>query len=100
MVIDYGGHGVGNDFHEEPFVHHVGIKGQGMILAPGMVFTVEPMINEGEYRLFIDADNGWTSYTEDGKLSPNGKTRCSSQKKASKNWLGNGKAHRRPMSFS
>ncbi|WP_305152071.1 type I methionyl aminopeptidase [uncultured Dubosiella sp.] len=69
VVIDYGGHGVGNDFHEEPFVHHVGIKGQGMILAPGMVFTVEPMINEGEYRLFIDADNGWTSYTEDGKLS-------------------------------
>ncbi len=69
VVIDYGGHGVGNDFHEEPFVHHVGIKGHGMILAPGMVFTVEPMINEGVYQLYIDADNGWTSYTEDGKLS-------------------------------
>ena len=69
VVVDYGGHGVGNDFHEEPFVYHVGVKGQGMILAPGMVFTVEPMINEGTYRLFIDADNGWTSYTEDGKLS-------------------------------
>lgn len=69
VVIDYGGHGVGNDFHEEPFVHHVGIKGHGMVLAPGMVFTVEPMINQGVYQLYIDADNGWTSYTEDGKLS-------------------------------
>ena len=40
-----------------------------MVLAPGMVFTIEPMINEGGSSLFIDADNGWTSYTSDGKLS-------------------------------
>lgn len=69
VVVDYGGHGVGNDFHEEPFVRHVGRKGTGMVLAPGMVFTIEPMINQGTAKLFIDADNGWTSYTEDGKLS-------------------------------
>ncbi len=69
VVTDYCGHGVGNGFHEDPYVHHVGTKGTGMILAPGMVFTIEPMINEGVASLFIDADNNWTSYTDDGKLS-------------------------------
>lgn len=69
VVTDYGGHGVGNAFHEEPFVMHVGRKGTGMVLAPGMVFTVEPMINQGVPSLFIDAENNWTSYTDDGKLS-------------------------------
>lgn len=69
VVTDYCGHGVGNGFHEEPYVHHVGQAGTGMILAPGMVFTIEPMINEGTSALFIDADNDWTSYTDDGKLS-------------------------------
>ncbi len=69
VVIDYCGHGVGNGFHEEPLVHHVGRKGTGMILAPGMVFTIEPMINEGGSSLYIDADNHWTSYTSDGRLS-------------------------------
>lgn len=69
VVTDYCGHGVGNGFHEDPYVHHVGTKDTGMILAPGMVFTIEPMINEGVASLFIDADNDWTSYTDDGKLS-------------------------------
>ena len=40
-----------------------------MILVPGMIFTIEPMINQGDYELYIDADNEWTAYTEDGKLS-------------------------------
>lgn len=69
VVTDFCGHGVGNAFHEDPYVQHVGRKGTGMILAPGMVFTIEPMINEGVPSLFIDADNNWTSYTDDGKLS-------------------------------
>lgn len=69
VVVDFCGHGVGNAFHEDPYVHHVGIRGTGMVLAPGMVFTIEPMINEGKSSLFIDADNGWTAYTEDGSLS-------------------------------
>lgn len=69
VVTDYCGHGVGNGFHEEPYVHHVGKAGTGMVIAPGMVFTIEPMINEGVSTLFIDADNDWTSYTDDGKLS-------------------------------
>ena len=69
VVIDFAGHGVGKAFHEDPIVSHVGRKGKGMILAPGMVFTIEPMINEGDYHLYIDEYNGWTSYTADGKLS-------------------------------
>lgn len=69
VVTDFCGHGVGNGFHEEPYVHHVGKAGTGMVIAPGMVFTVEPMINEGVASLYIDADNDWTSYTDDGKLS-------------------------------
>lgn len=69
VVIDFAGHGIGKEFHEDPIVPHVGRRGQGMILAPGMVFTIEPMINEGDYHLYIDADNGWTAYTNDGKLS-------------------------------
>ena len=64
-----GGHGVGNQFHEDPFVPHIGKAGTGMLLVPGMVLTVEPMVNEGTYDVFEDADNGWTIYTEDDKLS-------------------------------
>ncbi len=69
VVRDFGGHGVGNGFHEDPFVFHIGIRNTGMVIAPGMVFTIEPMINEGGFSLHIDADNGWTAYTNDGKLS-------------------------------
>lgn len=69
VVVDYAGHGVGKEFHEDPIVSHVGRAGTGMLLVPGMIFTIEPMINEGDYHLYIDEDNGWTSYTEDGKLS-------------------------------
>lgn len=69
VVRDFAGHGVGKEFHEDPVVSHVGIKNTGMVLTPGMIITVEPMINEGDWRLFIDADNGWTAYTEDGSLS-------------------------------
>jgi len=69
VVRDFGGHGVGLKFHEEPFVCHFGNKGEGMVLVPGMVFTIEPMINEGDYELFVDEENGWTAITEDGSLS-------------------------------
>ena len=69
VLHDIGGHGVGNDFHEEPYVCHIGKKGTGMLLVPGMVFTIEPMVNEGEEDFFQDEENGWTIYTEDGSLS-------------------------------
>ena len=69
VVREFGGHGVGLDIHEDPFVYHYKTKYKGMILVPGMVFTIEPMINEGSHRIFIDADNEWTVYTDDGSLS-------------------------------
>lgn len=59
------GHGVGLEFHEEPEVAHFGRKGTGMLLVPGMVFTIEPMINMGTYEVFIDEADGWTVITED-----------------------------------
>ncbi len=69
VVRDLCGHGVGLKFHEDPEVTHYGRKGTGMLLVPGMVFTIEPMINEGGYKVFIDEDNGWTVVTEDEKDS-------------------------------
>ena len=69
VVRDFGGHGIGLQFHEDPFVFHYGAKNEGMILVPGMIFTIEPMINEGGYDLYIDAENEWTAYTDDGSLS-------------------------------
>ncbi|NFN18969.1 methionyl aminopeptidase [Clostridium botulinum] len=69
IVRVLGGHGVGNQFHEEPFVPHIGKKGTDMILVPGMVLTVEPMVNAGGYDVYVDAENEWTIYTEDDSLS-------------------------------
>ena len=69
VVTKFGGHGCCVEFHEEPFVAHVGKRGTGCLLVPGMTFTVEPMINAGGPDLFIDEDNGWTVYTKDGKDS-------------------------------
>ncbi len=69
VVRDFGGHGVGLDIHEEPFVFHFGKRGTDMVLAPGMVFTIEPMINAGSHEIFIDKNDGWTVLTSDGSLS-------------------------------
>ena len=69
VVREFGGHGVGLKFHEDPFVSHTGRKGTGMLLVPGMVFTIEPMINMGSRKIFIDADNDWTVLTDDGMPS-------------------------------
>lgn len=65
VVRDLCGHGVGLEFHEEPDVEHFGRKGTGMLLVPGMVFTIEPMINMGDWRVFVDEEDGWTVVTED-----------------------------------
>lgn len=69
VVRDFCGHGVGLKFHEKPEVEHVGRKGSGMLLVPGMIFTIEPMINMGSYKVYVDSDNEWTVLTEDGKPS-------------------------------
>jgi methionyl aminopeptidase len=71
IVRDLAGHGVGLHFHEDPEVNHYGHRGTGMLLVPGMVFTIEPMINMGTWKVFIDADDpyGWEVITEDEKPS-------------------------------
>lgn len=69
VVREIGGHGVGLAMHEDPFVSHVSKYGTGMLLVPGMVFTIEPMVNEGTAKIYEDISNGWTIYTWDGKLS-------------------------------
>lgn len=66
VVREFGGHGIGLEFHEEPFVPHVGEEGTDMLLVPGMVFTIEPMINMGEPDIFIDEADDWTVLTADG----------------------------------
>ena len=65
VVKDLCGHGVGLEFHEEPDVEHFGKKGTGMLLVPGMTFTIEPMINMGTHEVFIDEEDDWTVVTED-----------------------------------
>lgn len=69
VVEEIGGHGVGLEFHEDPWVSYVAPKGSGEILLPGMVFTIEPMINMGSPDFYVDETNGWTVYTEDGMPS-------------------------------
>lgn len=69
VVREIGGHGVGNDFHEEPWVSHIGERGTDMLLVPGMIFTIEPMVNAGRPDVVQDEEDGWTIYTEDGSLS-------------------------------
>ncbi len=69
VVREIGGHGIGLEFHEEPWVSFVSRRGTEMIMAPGMVFTIEPMINMGRARIRTDKKNGWTVYTADEKPS-------------------------------
>lgn len=69
VVREFCGHGCGVKFHEDPNVDHYGKRGTGMVLVPGMTFTIEPMINMGTRDIFIDEDDGWTVCTEDGKPS-------------------------------
>ncbi|MBD5452080.1 MAG: methionyl aminopeptidase [Lachnospiraceae bacterium] len=66
VVRQIGGHGVGLDFHEDPWVSYVCPKDTGMLMVPGMMFTIEPMINIGRAEIKISEEDGWTVYTEDG----------------------------------
>ena len=68
VVRDFIGHGIGAAIHEKPDVPHYGLPGKGPRIKEGMVFTIEPMVNVGTFRMKMD-NNGWTSRTEDGKLS-------------------------------
>ena len=68
VVRDFCGHGIGKTFHMPPNILHYGKKGDGVKLETGMIFTVEPMINEGEYNTKLLKD-GWTAVTKDKSLS-------------------------------
>jgi methionyl aminopeptidase len=69
VVREIGGHAIGLEFHEEPWVSYVIPKNTGMLMAPGMVFTIEPMINMGKADIYVDEKDEWTVYTKDGKPS-------------------------------
>ena len=75
IVREIGGHGVGLQFHEDPWVGYVGKRGTDMLLAPGMVFTIEPMVNQGSYHVKMDSsaatevERDWIVLTSDGKFS-------------------------------
>ena len=69
VVREIGGHGVGLEFHEDPWVSYNSRRGEEMLMVPGMIFTIEPMVNMGKADIFIDDANGWTAYTEDGMPS-------------------------------
>lgn len=69
VVREIGGHGVGLEFHEDPYVSYVSEKGHGMVMAPGMIFTIEPMVNMGTDKIFVDEYDDWTVYTEDDQPS-------------------------------
>lgn len=69
IVRDYGGHGIGSDFHEDPHVYHFYTTLNKIRLKPGMCFTIEPMINMGGYQVVTSKKDGWTVTTRDGSLS-------------------------------
>ena len=69
VVREYCGHGIGHRFHEDPQVLHYGRKGSGLVLEPGMTFTIEPMINAGKRQTRLNQKDGWTVTTRDGRLS-------------------------------
>ena len=66
VVEEIGGHGVGLEFHEDPWVGYTGKRGTGMVLVPGMIFTIEPMVNMGSASVCGCIENDWEIYTEDG----------------------------------
>ena len=69
VVREFGGHGIGLEFHEDPFVSFVTRAGTGPVLVPGLMFTIEPMINMGRHRIDMSDPNGWTVRTKDGQPS-------------------------------
>ncbi|MBQ8160479.1 MAG: type I methionyl aminopeptidase [Clostridia bacterium] len=69
IVPDIGGHGCGLEFHEDPYVNFTWNAREGMLMVPGMIFTIEPMVNMGRPDHITDQFNAWEVYTADGKPS-------------------------------
>ena len=66
IVREIGGHAIGLEFHEDPWVSYVSKRGTEMVMAPGLMFTIEPMVNMGSHEIYVDDTDKWTVYTEDG----------------------------------
>ena len=66
IVREIGGHGIGLQFHEDPWVSYNTKRGTDMLMVPGMMFTIEPMVNMGKVEIYVDSENDWEVYTEDG----------------------------------
>ena len=69
VVREFCGHGVGNKFHEDPYILHYGKRNTGMVMVPGMIFTIEPMLNMGSRQITVSRKDGWTVTTVDKKPS-------------------------------
>ncbi|MDD3718215.1 MAG: type I methionyl aminopeptidase [Actinomycetota bacterium] len=69
VVVQFVGHGIGKEMHEEPQIPNFGPAGRGSLLEEGMTFALEPMVNEGTYEVEVDEGDGWTVRTADGRLS-------------------------------
>lgn len=69
VVVQFVGHGIGREMHEEPQIPNFGPAGRGPLLEEGMTFALEPMVNEGTYEVEVDSGDGWTVRTADGMLS-------------------------------
>ncbi|MCR4840146.1 MAG: type I methionyl aminopeptidase [Lachnospiraceae bacterium] len=69
VVREIGGHGIGKEFHEDPWVSFVSKPGEEMLMVPGLCFTIEPMVNLGTADIFQDERDGWTVYTDDDEPS-------------------------------
>ena len=69
VVRDFVGHGIGTQLHEDPQIPNFGTAGKGPLLQEGMVLAIEPMVNMGEYEVFVSPDDKWTVKTKDGSWS-------------------------------
>lgn len=69
VVREIGGHGIGLEFHEDPWVSYTSEENSGVLMVPGMIFTIEPMVNMGEDKIYTDETDEWTVRTEDGEPS-------------------------------
>ena len=68
VVEEFCGHGIGMTMHEDPYVFHFKTKEDTVLIVPGMVFTIEPMLNQGTRHVHLNYNDDWTVYTDDGKL--------------------------------
>ena len=93
VVREIGGHGVGLEFHEDPWVSYTSKEDTGVLMVPGMIFTIEPMVNMGSDEIYTDEIDDWTVRTEDGLPSAQWRSWSLLQKQDMRSFAG--KSHRK-----